>query len=256
MLRGEGVPMFLEDLGRRLRERRELRKLKQGDVANALQVSPQAVSKWERGENAPDILLLSALARVLGVTTDWILGRHEAPGDEIEATVFVSSVLGFTARCEGLRPSEAAIWCNGFFHQVTESLLQHGGVPVKYMGDGMLAFFAGDGHSRRALAASLTARDVVADPLVIGLVGGPVQLAPIGHPSYARPDILGPTVNRAFRVNEWAMAHARSRIGVVLSDAAAAAAGFHLGAAVSAALKGVTEPVGVQEVLGYSSETE
>ncbi|MEZ6186165.1 MAG: helix-turn-helix transcriptional regulator [Planctomycetota bacterium] len=27
-------------------------------VANALQISAQAVSKWERGENAPDISVL------------------------------------------------------------------------------------------------------------------------------------------------------------------------------------------------------
>src|SRR5437870_3175237 len=106
--------MFLDELGRRLRERREARHLKQGDIANALQVSPQAVSKWERGENAPDVVLLSSLASILGVTTDWILGGHEGAGNEFEATVFVSSILGFAARSEGLKPPEIAMWSNGF----------------------------------------------------------------------------------------------------------------------------------------------
>jgi class 3 adenylate cyclase len=151
--------------------------------------------------------------------------------------------------------SNREIWCNGFFHQVTESLLQHGGVPVKYMGDGMLAFFAGGDHSRRAIAASVSARDVVADPLVIGLAA-PVQLATIGHASYARPDVLGPTVNRAFRVNEWTMAHARSRIGAAVPEAGEAAEGFRFGDPVGATLKGIPDPVRLREVVGYSSETE
>jgi len=243
--------MFLEDLGRRLRERRELRKLKQGDVAHALQVSPQAVSKWERGENAPDILLLPPLAGLLGVTTDWILGRHENRGDAFDATVFVSSLLGFTARCEGLQPAEVVIWCNGLFQQVTEALLQHGGVPVKYNGDGMLAFFAGGDHPRRATAAALAARAVVTDPLVIGLATGPIQLATVGHSSYARPDILGAAVNRAFRVNQWTMAHAASRIGAAVPDGALAD-GFRVGEAIVAELKGIAEPIRICEVLGPS----
>jgi class 3 adenylate cyclase len=242
--------MFLEDLGRRLRDRRELRGLKQGDIANALGVSPQAVSKWERGENAPDISLLTPLAKLLGVTTDFLLGRHEGRADETDATVFVTSITGFTARSETLTPAEVAIWCNGFFHQITESVLERGGVPVKYIGDGMLAFFAGGDHRERAIAASIAARAVVTDPLVIGLVTGPVHLAAIGHASYARPDILGQTVNRAFRVLA-AMGNS-SRIAIVRSDSDAGSA-FRFGAPVTLSLKGVTEPLQICEVVGSAS---
>ena len=68
--------MLLIELGQRLRTQRERLGLKQNDVANALQVSPQAVSKWERGENCPDIATLGPLARLLGVSTDWLLDAH------------------------------------------------------------------------------------------------------------------------------------------------------------------------------------
>lgn len=37
-------------------------------------VSPQAVSKWERELCCPDITLLPALARILGVTVGYLLG--------------------------------------------------------------------------------------------------------------------------------------------------------------------------------------
>ena len=92
--------MFLDGIAKRIRSRREERGFKQADIANALQVSAQAVSKWERGENAPDIALLGGLAKLLGVSTDWILGLHEETADVFEATVFVSAVQGLCKKGE------------------------------------------------------------------------------------------------------------------------------------------------------------
>ncbi len=45
-----------------------------------LDVSPQAVSKWENDQTCPDISLLSKLANILGVTVDQLLsGKKESP---------------------------------------------------------------------------------------------------------------------------------------------------------------------------------
>ena len=44
--------MNLDELGNRIREQRIKQRLKQQDIANALMLSAQAVSKWERGENS------------------------------------------------------------------------------------------------------------------------------------------------------------------------------------------------------------
>ncbi|MFL6207697.1 MAG: helix-turn-helix domain-containing protein [Pyrinomonadaceae bacterium] len=245
--------MFLEELGRRLRERRELRKLTQGDIANALQISPQAVSKWERGENAPDIILLCGLARLLGVTTDWLLSGLNDGGQQFEATIFVSSSLGFTTRCAGLKPADIAIWSNGFFHQLTETVLQHGGVPVKYMGDGFLAFFAGGDHCARAILAAINARELSTEQIVIGLATGPAHLATIGHPSYARPDILGAAVNCAFRVNGWAAINAKSRIAAAAETVHDLADQFRVSGMTELTFKGFAEPVRVCEIIGRSA---
>ena len=44
------------------------RGLTQKQLAEKLNVTDRAVSKWERGKNAPDIALLEPLAEILGVT--------------------------------------------------------------------------------------------------------------------------------------------------------------------------------------------
>lgn len=53
---------------------RKQRKLSQRELAEALCISPQAVSKWERGEALPDVQNVCRIAGVLGLSTDRLLG--------------------------------------------------------------------------------------------------------------------------------------------------------------------------------------
>ena len=51
---------------------------KQDDIAKKLNISPQAVSKWENDQSYPDISVLPALAEYLGVSVDELLtGKKE-----------------------------------------------------------------------------------------------------------------------------------------------------------------------------------
>ena len=59
-----------------LRRLRKGRGLSQDELATALHVSQQAVSKWETGAAEPDMRCLNALADFYGVTTDYIFGRE------------------------------------------------------------------------------------------------------------------------------------------------------------------------------------
>ena len=67
-----------ETLGKRISTLRKQKDLRQDDIAHLLDVSPQAVSKWENDQTCPDIGLLPKLAKILGVTTDELLsGKQE-----------------------------------------------------------------------------------------------------------------------------------------------------------------------------------
>lgn len=206
--------MNLAILGKRIRALRERRGLKQNDIANALQISPQAVSKWERGENAPDISVWLNLSQLLGVSCDALLGRTQAE-ETFEATVFCTGLNRYAERCKKKKPRDVALWANGLFYTVTEAVLRHDGVPVKYVGDGFLSFFSGPGHAERALEAAQDAKRLIEIPdLVIALHTGQVYLGEVGHKEYARLDIIGDAVNRAFFTMNWVSANLPGGLGL------------------------------------------
>ena len=62
-------------LGHNIRKNRISCHLTQRDLAERLHVSPQAVSKWERGIALPDIDLIIPLADIFSVTLDELFGR-------------------------------------------------------------------------------------------------------------------------------------------------------------------------------------
>ena len=66
-------------IGKRIAALRREKNLKQDDLAQMLEVSPQAVSKWENDQTCPDISLLPKLAKTLGVSVDELLSGKQEP---------------------------------------------------------------------------------------------------------------------------------------------------------------------------------
>lgn len=60
--------------GRRIIELRRQQGLTQEQLGHLVNVSGQAVSKWENGDSLPDITLIVKLAGILHCTTDYLLG--------------------------------------------------------------------------------------------------------------------------------------------------------------------------------------
>ena len=73
--------MDLANIGEFLRKNRKAKGHTQGYVADQLGVSAQAVSKWERGENLPDVAFLPDISKILGVGVDEILHAGMAATD-------------------------------------------------------------------------------------------------------------------------------------------------------------------------------
>jgi transcriptional regulator with XRE-family HTH domain len=55
---------------------RKAHNLTQEALGEAVGVSPQAVSKWEKGDSLPDISVIADLCRVLGISADALLGSE------------------------------------------------------------------------------------------------------------------------------------------------------------------------------------
>ena len=64
-------------LGEKLKTLRASRGLSQEQLAAELNVSRQAVSKWECGDAAPDLDKLRAICAYFGVTTDYLIWENE-----------------------------------------------------------------------------------------------------------------------------------------------------------------------------------
>lgn len=63
----------IREIGERIAKLRKERGLTGERFAEILDVSPQAVSKWETGKNLPETSLLPSISKLLGVTIDSIL---------------------------------------------------------------------------------------------------------------------------------------------------------------------------------------
>lgn len=71
--------MSKETIGQRIANLRKEKGLTQEELAVKLDLSAQAVSKWENDISCPDIMLLPKLSAILGVSVDSLLGCEPNP---------------------------------------------------------------------------------------------------------------------------------------------------------------------------------
>ena len=72
------------DCGKALRKLRTKAGMTQQALAEKVNVTAQAVSKWENGVNQPDIAMLSALCEVFRVSVDEFLALAKQEGEAVE----------------------------------------------------------------------------------------------------------------------------------------------------------------------------
>jgi class 3 adenylate cyclase/CHASE2 domain-containing sensor protein len=160
-------------------------------------------------------------------------------GQRRDVCVMFLDIRGFTALSERISSESLVLMLNVFFGRVSEIVQDNQGFVNKFIGDGMLAFFAvGDGYVDDALQASqeicqateqlnrsgeLTAL-IGENPLAvgIGLHTGSVILGNIGSQRKLDFTVIGPPVNTASRIESLTKQYARA---VLVSDAVHASAG-------------------------------
>lgn len=67
-------------IGKNIAEYRKIAGLSQIDFAEKLNYSDKAVSKWERGESLPDVIVLKQIADMFGITLNDLAGYNNKKG--------------------------------------------------------------------------------------------------------------------------------------------------------------------------------
>lgn len=97
-------------LGQRLYECREKTGMKQADVARALNVQRQQISYYENDSRQPDLDRLKELARLYGVSTDYLLGMTDVSSSDLE----IKEVCNYTGLSEN---AVAVLHCNAAYRK-------------------------------------------------------------------------------------------------------------------------------------------
>ena len=79
-------------LSENLKKYRLMKNLTQEDVAGYLGITPQSVSKWERGETYPDITLLPAIANIFETSIDLLVGMDTIRAEETRYAIHQRAV--------------------------------------------------------------------------------------------------------------------------------------------------------------------
>ena len=89
-------------LNEKILDQRKKLGFSQEELANRLGVTRQAVSKWELGESQPDLDMIVKLAKLFGVSTDYLLQADaEIPQEQSHWLDRIPGVIGKLARQYG-----------------------------------------------------------------------------------------------------------------------------------------------------------
>jgi len=173
-------------------------------------------------------LKCQALHGISATIAETYLGRNAAAqvmqgsiqrgvASEIDAVLWSSDLMGFTAHSEALEPPELIPFLNAYSGALVAAVNGEGGDVLKFMGDGLLAIFpvAGDPADacRAALRAEREARRLVAGlnearaeagqrttDFYLALHLGRVYFGNIGSADRLDFTVIGPAVNEASRI--------------------------------------------------------
>jgi adenylate cyclase len=156
------------------------------------------------------------------VAGEFVLGRApRIPGDERFLAVMFVDLRGSTRLAERRMPFDSVFLLGRFIACITRVTAACGGVPVQFLGDGLLSLFGLETDGRTACQQALAALDELESSLAeleplfiqetgetlrygIGLHCGRAIVGEIGFGGHVAFTALGDTVNLAHRLQEYA----------------------------------------------------
>jgi adenylate cyclase len=140
-------------------------------------------------------------------------------GRRMEVTILFSDIRGFTTFSEGREPAEVLEILNRYHEEMADSVMEHGGTLITFIGDGIMAAFGAPieqtDHADRAFAAAKEMLDTRLPrvnawmkqqgvghefQIGIGLNSGPVMAGNLGSERRLEYTTIGDTVNTAARL--------------------------------------------------------
>ena len=95
-----------ENMGQIIKRLRKERNLTQEELAEQLNISAQAISKWENGTSLPDISQVVPLANYFGVSTDTLFSREHKNDKNVKSliqAIYNDAECNYTVRFEKLK---------------------------------------------------------------------------------------------------------------------------------------------------------
>ncbi|MCP3952663.1 MAG: adenylate/guanylate cyclase domain-containing protein [Desulfobacterales bacterium] len=193
-------------------------------------------------------------------------------GEERTITAFFSDVQGFTSISEKLTPHELVELLNEFLTEMTDVILEHGGMVDKFEGDAIIAMFGAPiDLENQAEVACMACIDMQTrlekmrahwsekgQPelhMRIGLCTGPAVVGNMGSKSRMDYTMMGDTVNIAARLEGVNKVYG---IYTLISDSTRQDAGDSIVTREidSINVVGKAVPINVYEILGYQGSTD
>jgi class 3 adenylate cyclase len=148
-------------------------------------------------------------------------GRGIGQTEELEVTVLMSDIRGYSTIAEATGPSVLAGQLNRHRAEMNRSILDHGGTVMQFVGDAVMAVFgapdpmaghadcallaASDMHrAQEAVNAEWEAQGLQPFGIGIGLSTGLVAAALLGSEERIEYTIVGDAVNLTQRLQQWA----------------------------------------------------
>jgi class 3 adenylate cyclase len=186
-----------------------------GSLDRLKRIHSAIVSREEQGESLSRLLPTGVADRIRA------RGAHPGDSEQLNVTVLMSDIRGYSTISEHTDPSLLAQQLNRHRAEMNRAILTAGGTVMQYVGDAVMAVFGAPepttDHADRALVAARAMHAAQLDvnlqwvqeglepfPLGIGVSSGDVAAALLGSEERLEYTVVGDAVNLCQRLQQFA----------------------------------------------------